>query len=103
MYKVAEYDKFGVDVMEKEEYSAKQKELMEQCKCTGCPSYVEGDNPYAYCFPMVGTSNKIKKEVDCFCSTCPVFEEYQLDHDYYCTRCSELCQVFKGEAGGGHE
>ena len=101
--KVDIFDNFGVEDFSKEEYAAKQAEIAKQCLCTGCPTYVEGDPTQGYCFPVVGTSDNIKKEKDCVCGTCPVFKEFELSHSFYCTRCSQLCQAYKTEAGGGHE
>ena len=104
MVKISEFDNFGVEEMSKEEFEAKQKYVTGKCKCPGCPTYIKGDNPYGYCFPMVGTSKKIKREVDCMCGTCPVYKEYELTHSFYCTRCSQVCQAYKAEvAGAGHE
>lgn len=103
MGKVSDFDKFGVEEMAKEEYSKKHADVMASCLCKGCPSYVEGDSPQGYCFPLMGTSENIKKEVDCLCSTCPVAKDYELEHTYYCTRCSDLCQTSKVQIGGGHE
>ncbi len=99
------YDKFGMESVSEEDRKKKQDYVIKNCKCQGCPSYVEGDNPTGYCFPLIGTSAKIQWEKDCICSTCPVYKEYELDHAHYCTRCSQACQTHKfdlgGQGGGG--
>ena len=103
MSKMSEYDNFGVEEMSKEEYAKKQDYVTKSCLCTKCPTYVQGDSPIGYCFPLVGVSRNIKWEKGCICETCPVFKEYELTHTFYCTRCSQVCQTHKTEAGGGHE
>lgn len=103
MGKISGFDKFGVEDMEKSKYGSKHAELMEQCLCNDCPSFVKGDSAQAYCFPMIGTSDVIHKENGCSCSTCPVYKEYDLNHSFYCTRCSQVCQSYKAEVGSGHE
>ncbi len=103
MVKVSDFDNFGVEDMSQEEYRQKQAEILKLCQCTKCPTYVPGDEQTAYCFPLVGTSNVIKHEKDCICETCPVYKEYELTHTFYCTRCSQVCQSYKSELGGGHE
>lgn len=103
MVKVSQFDNFGIESMGKAEYEEKQSSVLSLCKCPKCPTYVKGDSPYAYCFPLIGTSKKIQFEKDCICETCPVYSEYELTHTYYCTRCSQLCQTYKAEAAAGHE
>ena len=103
MARISDFDPFGVEDMPKEKYVAKQGYVTGKCLCTKCPTYVQGDNPVGYCFPLVGTSSKIKWEKDCICGTCPVYKEYELTHTFYCTRCSQVCQAYKIEVGGGHE
>ena len=94
------YDKFDVETMSEEEHQQKQDYVIKNCKCPGCPTYVEGDNPTGYCFPLIGTSRNIKAEKDCICGTCPIYKEYELSHTHYCTRCSQVCQALKFELGG---
>jgi len=102
--KISDYDRFGDEGLSKEEYAKRQDYVLSKCKCPGCPTYVSGDSPAgAYCFPMVGTSKAIQWEKECVCETCPIYKEYELDHTFYCTRCSQLCQTYKKEAAGGHE
>jgi len=93
-------DKFGIEMMSDEEREKRQEYVQKNCKCEGCPSYVEGDAPVGYCFPLIGTSKKIQWEKGCVCESCPVYKEYELDHMHYCTRCSEVCQGLKFELGG---
>lgn len=101
--KVSVFDNFGVEGMSREEYATKQKYVLSKCLCPKCPTYIQGDNPIGYCFPLVGTSDKIKWEKECICETCPIYKEYELTHTFYCTRCSQVCQSYKMEVGGGHE
>ncbi len=106
MGKLDSYDNFGVEKMTKAEHAEKQEKVLAVCKCKGCPSYVEGDNPSgAYCFPLIGTSKAIQWEKDCICGTCPVYKEYELDHNHYCTRCSQFCQslqTLSADSGAGN-
>lgn len=97
MVRVSQFDNFGVEDMSKEEYAGKQAYVIGKCLCANCPTYVKGDSPIGYCFPLVGTSKMIKWEKDCICETCPVYKEYELTHTFYCTRCSQVCQAYKAE------
>lgn len=102
--KITDYDRFGEEGLSKQEYTKRQSEILKRCKCQACPTFVKGDNPAgAYCFPMVGTSKAIQWEKECICETCPIYKEYELEHTFFCTRCSQLCQTYKKEVGGGHE
>jgi hypothetical protein len=103
MARFSDMDAFGIESMGAEEHARKQSQVIESCKCPTCPTYVEGDSPIGYCFPLIGTSKKIQWEKDCVCGTCPVYKEYELDHTHYCTRCSQFCQRFKSEGAGGQE
>ena len=94
----SQFDSFGVEDMGKEEYKEKQTYVINSCKCKECPTYVSGDNPTGYCFPLIGTSEKIHHEEKCICGTCPIYKEFELNHTFYCTRCSQVCQSHKGEA-----
>lgn len=97
------FDNFGVEEMSKEAYAEKYDKTNERCICKECPSFVEGDAKAAYCFPLGGYSKVIKFEKGCICDTCSVAKEFELDHAHYCTRCSQVCQAYKTEIGGGHE
>ena len=103
MSKYDRIDKFNLEKMTDAESAKKQDYVSKKCKCTGCPSYVKGDNPVAYCYPVIGTSKKIQWEKECVCATCPVYKEYELDYSFYCTRCSQSCQALKVEGGAGHD
>lgn len=103
MAKISQFDNFGVETMAKEKFGEVQTYVTKKCLCPTCPSYVKGDNPIGYCFPLVGTSDKIHWEKGCLCETCPIYKEYELTHTYYCTRCSQVCQAYKSEIGAGHE
>lgn len=98
MARVSEFDPFGIERMGKEEYTKRQAYVTQKCLCPKCPTYVKGDSPTGYCFPLIGTSKLIHVEKDCICETCPVYKEYDLTHTFYCTRCSQLCQAYKGVA-----
>lgn len=69
-----EYADKGLDV----------KRLESECICAECPSFVDCEEPIAYC--VVGVSKCIKTEQGCICPGCPVYEELQLDSYYYCIR-----------------
>ncbi len=90
-------DKFGVETMEEAEYRNRQDYVVKNCKCAKCPTYIAGDAPIGYCFPLIGTSKKIQWEKECVCETCPIYKEYGLTHTFYCTRCSQVCQTLKTE------
>ncbi len=95
--RVSELDPFGVEEMSKEEYASRHAYVIGKCLCSKCPTYVKGDSPVGYCFPLIGTSKNIKWEKDCICETCPIYNEYELTHTFYCTRCSQVCQAYKAE------
>lgn len=95
-------DSFGVTVIDRQEYDRKQAYVVKNCKCAGCPTYVAGDAPTGYCFPLIGTSKQIKTEKNCLCSTCSIYKEYELNHTFYCTRCSQVCQMLKTEGAAAH-
>lgn len=97
MSKYDRIDKFGIDTASKEEYAKKQEYVVKNCRCQKCPTYVAGDAPIGYCYPMIGTSQKIQWEKECICETCPIYKEYELTHTFYCTRCSQSCQALKTE------
>ncbi len=101
MGKYDEIDKFGTENMTAAEEKVKFAYVSKNCKCPGCPTYVKGDSPIGYCFPAIGTSKKIQWEKECICETCPVFKEYELNHTFYCTRCSQYCQALKSDVQGG--
>lgn len=98
---VSELDKFGIEGMSKEEYNARQHYIVQKCLCMKCPTYVKGDSPVGYCFPLIGTSSMIHFEKECICETCPIYSEYELSHTFYCTRCSQLCQAYKEQVSAG--
>ena len=104
MGKYDRIDKFDLEKMTEEEAKKKHEYVIKNCKCPGWPTYVQGDAPIGYCFPMSGTSKKIQWEKECICGTCPIYKEYELNHTHYCTRCSQICQALKEEGpwGIGH-
>lgn len=95
--RVSELDPFGVEEMSKEEYAARHASVIGKCLCSKCPTYVKDDSPVGYCYPLIGTSKNIKWEKECVCETCPIYNEYELTHTFYCTRCSQVCQAYKAE------
>lgn len=97
MGKYDRIDKFNLEAMTEAEYEKRQSYVTKNCRCPGCPTYVKGDSPVGYCYPLVGTSKKIQWEKDCVCETCPIYKEYELSHTFYCTRCSQMCQTVKNE------
>ncbi|OGQ59195.1 MAG: hypothetical protein A3J24_04240 [Deltaproteobacteria bacterium RIFCSPLOWO2_02_FULL_53_8] len=101
MGKYDSIDRFGIDTMNKADYQKRQDYVEKKCKCQTCPTYVKGDAPIGYCYPLVGTSKNIQWEKDCICGTCPIYKEYELKHTHYCTRCSHMCQALKTEVAGG--
>jgi hypothetical protein len=104
MGKLDMYDNFGIESMTGAEHAERQAYVDNSCKCRGCPTYVEGDSIAGYCFPLIGTSKAIQWEKECICGTCPIYAEYELNHNHYCTRCSQHCQSIKtldaGSSGG---
>ncbi|MEK7773502.1 MAG: DUF2769 domain-containing protein [Deltaproteobacteria bacterium] len=97
MGKYDRLDKFGIEAMSEEEHRKGQDYVVKSCRCAKCPTYVAGDAPVGYCFPLIGTSRKIQWEKECVCETCPIYTEYGLTHTFYCTRCSQVCQTLKTE------
>lgn len=100
--KMSDYDKFGEEGLSREQYARKQDYVVGKCLCSGCPSFVKGDDVAGFCYPLIGSSKVIKWEKGCLCETCPVFTEYDLSHTYYCTRCSQACQTYKTDAAIGN-
>lgn len=100
--KISDFDRFGEEGMSRAEYAKKQDYVVGKCLCKGCPSYVASDESIGYCFPLIGSSKAIQWEKGCLCETCPVYKEYELDHTFYCTRCSQLCQTFKLDTAMGN-
>jgi len=62
------------------------------CICRMCPSYLDCNEEIAYCLAETGTSGCIRSEGGCLCPGCPVQEEEDFRHVYYCTRGSETGQ-----------
>jgi hypothetical protein len=72
-----------------EEIEEKKRRVLEMCICPKCPSWVECGEKGGFCFPDIGKSSCITDEKGCICPGCPVVDEMELEHDYYCTRGSE--------------
>lgn len=45
-----------------EELQRTEREQMGRCVCPDCPSFVDGDPSYIYCWPTVGASKFIAEE-----------------------------------------
>jgi len=103
MVKVNSADNFGVEEMSEAEYAKRQAYVVKKCLCNKCPTFVKGDEMIGFCFPVIGTSKVIHHEESCICGTCPIYDEYELNHTFYCTRCSQVCQTHKVESAGMHE
>lgn len=97
MGKFDRIDRFGIENLSEEDYEKRLGYVTKNCKCPGCPTYIAGDSPVGYCFPPIGTSQKIQWEKECVCETCNIYKEYDLTHTFYCTRCSQICQALKTE------
>ena len=69
-----------------------RKKAIGLCLCGMCPSFVDCKEAIAYCLAETGTSGCINKEQGCLCPGCPVQEEENFQHVYYCTRGSERGQ-----------
>jgi hypothetical protein len=63
-----------------------------RCLCGMCPSFVDCSETIVYCLAETGTSGCIKSEQGCLCPGCPVQDEGNFQHAYYCTRGSEAGQ-----------
>lgn len=83
-------EEMGITIEEVEE---RKTWANENCICPECPTYVEGDDDIAYCFPTVGKSEVIEKELSCICGKCPVYDEFDLNKGFYCTRGTEQEQA----------
>jgi hypothetical protein len=69
-----------------------RKKESARCLCRMCPSFVDCSETVAYCLAETGTSGCIKSEQGCLCPGCPVQDEGNFQHVYYCTRGSEAGQ-----------
>jgi hypothetical protein len=69
-----------------------RKKAIGLCLCGMCPSFVDCREEIAYCLAEQGTSGCIKKEQGCLCPGCPVQDEENFQHVYYCIRGSERDQ-----------
>jgi hypothetical protein len=69
-----------------------RKKAVGLCICGMCPSFVDCKEEIAFCLAAAGTSGCIKEEQGCLCPGCPVQEEGNFQHTYYCTRGSEAGQ-----------
>jgi len=59
------------------------------CICGICPSYFDCGEKLAFCMYETGKSHCIRTESGCVCPGCPVQEEMNYQHVYYCTRGGE--------------
>ena len=66
-----------------------RKRGMGLCICRMCPSFVECKEEIAFCLADTTLSVCIKEEQGCLCPGCPVQEEENFQHVFYCTRGSQ--------------
>lgn len=57
-----------------------------KCICGQCPTY-PGKDQWTYC--ARGKSDKTIKKVSCLCPDCPVWSEYKLSMQFYCSEGTE--------------
>jgi hypothetical protein len=60
------------------------------CICRVCPTYYACGEKIAFCMPEARKSQCIKIESGCICPGCPVQEEMNFKHEFYCVRGNEL-------------
>ena len=70
-----------------------KEELLKQCICEGCQTYVDcskqgASKEKAFCLIM-GKSKCIVKEKGCICGACAVKSRMKLKNFYFCTKGSE--------------
>lgn len=73
-----------------------RKEAIDLCYCRMCASYVECEEDVAFCLTEAGHSKCIEREKGCICPGCPVQDQMELKHAYYCIRGSEREILTKG-------
>ena len=64
------------------------------CICRMCPSFVDCNEEIAFCLADTTKSVCIKEEKGCLCPGCPVQEEENFQHVFYCTRGSQTEQSY---------
>ena len=69
-----------------------KKKAVGLCLCRMCPSFADCGEDIAFCLADTGTGSCIKKEQGCLCPGCPVQDEENFQHVYYCIRGSEAGQ-----------
>lgn len=69
-----------------------RKEAIGLCICRLCPSFIDCNEEIAFCLDDKGTSGCIRKEQGCLCPGCPVQENENFQHVYYCIRGNEQAQ-----------
>lgn len=72
-----------------------REEAEKICLCKSCPSYFECGDKVAYCVDDGGKSQCIKNQAGCVCPGCPVQQEMNYAHIYYCINGSEK-EIMKG-------
>ena len=63
------------------------KELQKECICEQCPTYVDCEEPLAFC--VMGGSSCITNKQGCICPGCPVYDKLELNGLYFCMRSPE--------------
>lgn len=72
------------------------EEAIRLCTCRICSSFKDCGESIAYCLTDTGHSACIQKEMGCLCPGCPVLEEEDFSHVYFCTRGNEALQQSRG-------
>lgn len=72
------------------------------CICRMCPSFFDCGEQLAYCVPEGGKSKCITVETGCVCPGCPVQQQMNYQHVYYCTRGS-AAELATTQAKGFHK
>ena len=67
-----------------------QNQAQDACTCRMCPTYYACGEKIAFCMPEARKSQCIKIESGCICPGCPVQEEMNFKHEFYCVRGNEL-------------
>lgn len=80
------------DMNSREDRMIDRKQAVGLCICRMCPSYVDCDEEIGYCVAESGNSRCIGNEQGCLCPGCPVQEQEDFQHVYYCTRGSDAGQ-----------
>ena len=81
----------GLMSMPKAGRDARLAELTKLCTWAECQTY-EGTKEMKRLFCILGESQLIKTEKECFCAPCPLTDAVELGTNFHCTRGSGLRQ-----------